>query len=434
MTDWPNLFSAHVSEWSARFCDALDAACFDAVVVRSGTEKQIFRDDRAYPFSAEPYFKVWAPLARHPGSAIVFAPGRRPRLVYFEDTSFWHEAPSEPEGYWLEHFDLVVAKTPAEAARRLEGFGGWVANIGEPSDGVDTETWNPKALLAHLDYFRAVKTPYERACMARANVIAASGHSAAAREYRRNASEFRLNQAYLEATEQRETELPYLNIVALNDHAAVLHYQNLTHVVPEGPSSFLLDAGASYNGYAADVTRTHCRGADQMLALIESMHELQQTLCSKAVVGVDFIELNELAHRDLAHLLREHELIRCDAEHAYESGITRTFLPHGLGHLLGLQVHDAGGHLQGPDGSTRHPPAEHPMLRLTRTLEDGFVVTIEPGLYFIPSLLGKLRDHAPEQVNWERVETLVKFGGVRIEDNVCVTEQGPLNLTRAAMQ
>jgi Xaa-Pro dipeptidase len=164
------------------------------------------------------------------------------------------------------------------------------------------------------------------------------------------------------------------------------------------------------------------------------MHELQQTLCSKAVVGVDFVELNELAHRDLARLLREHELIRCDAEHAYESGITRTFLPHGLGHLLGLQVHDAGGHLQGPDGSMRRPPAEHPMLRLTRTLEDGFVVTIEPGLYFIPSLLGKLRDHALEQVNWERVETLVKFGGVRIEDNVCVTEQGPLNLTRAALQ
>jgi Xaa-Pro dipeptidase len=74
------------------------------------------------------------------------------------------------------------------------------------------------------------------------------------------------------------------------------------------------------------------------------------------------------------------------------------------------------------------------MLRLTRTLEDGFVVTIEPGLYFIPSLLEKLRDRVPEQVNWKRVETLVKFGGVRIEDNVCVTEQGPLNLTRAAMQ
>ncbi|NIW23425.1 MAG: M24 family metallopeptidase, partial [Gammaproteobacteria bacterium] len=128
----------------------------------------------------------------------------------------------------------------------------------------DTMTWNDAALLAALDFRRARKTDYEIACMTEANVIAARGHIAAQRAYENDASEFMIHQAYCEASAQRETELPYLNIVALNEHAAVLHYQKLTHANPGTPSSFLIDAGASCNGYASDVTRTYCRDADAM--------------------------------------------------------------------------------------------------------------------------------------------------------------------------
>ncbi|WP_373184095.1 M24 family metallopeptidase, partial [Halomonas campaniensis] len=111
---------------------------------------------------------------------------------------------------------------------------------------------------------------------------------------------------------------------------------------------------------------------------------------------------------------------------ALASGITRAFCPHGLGHLLGVQVHDVAGRLDGV-GRPLPPPAEHPALRLTRELEAGMVVTMEPGLYVIPMLLAAHRG-SPE-IDWERVDRLASHGGIRIEDNVRVTGRGPDNLT-----
>jgi Xaa-Pro dipeptidase len=114
------------------------------------------------------------------------------------------------------------------------------------------------------------------------------------------------------------------------------------------------------------------------------------------------------------------------------SGITRSFLPHGLGHLLGLQVHDAGGHLADTAGRRREPPRGDPFLRLTRTLSPGMVVTIEPGLYFIPALLRAMLAKHEAHVSRAMIERLLPFGGIRIEDNVAVTADGHRNLTREA--
>jgi Xaa-Pro dipeptidase len=120
------------------------------------------------------------------------------------------------------------------------------------------------------------------------------------------------------------------------------------------------------------------------------------------------------------------------ADEAVATGITRGFLPHGLGHLLGLQVHDAGGRLADATGRKREPPAVDPYLRLTRTLQPGVVVTIEPGVYFIPQLLHALLAEHEARINRAAIERLVPFGGIRIEDNVEVTADGHRNLTRDA--
>jgi Xaa-Pro dipeptidase len=113
--------------------------------------------------------------------------------------------------------------------------------------------------------------------------------------------------------------------------------------------------------------------------------------------------------------------------------VTRTFLPHGIGHLLGLEVHDVGGFMRSAEGGEIAKPEGHPYLRLTRVLEPGFVVTMEPGIYFIPQLLGSARSDARGQhINWPRVEALAHFGGIRIEDDLAVTEHGCENLTRDA--
>ena len=115
------------------------------------------------------------------------------------------------------------------------------------------------------------------------------------------------------------------------------------------------------------------------------------------------------------------------------SGVSGVFLPHGLGHLLGLQVHDVGGFRPTPEADPIPRPEGHPALRLTRKLETGMVVTVEPGVYFIDSLLARLRA-GPQAgaVNWTLVANLAACGGIRIEDNVVVTATGHDNLTRTA--
>jgi Xaa-Pro dipeptidase len=125
--------------------------------------------------------------------------------------------------------------------------------------------------------------------------------------------------------------------------------------------------------------------------------------------------------------------VRVSAEAAAATGLTSVFFPHGIGHLLGLQVHDVGGRMAGPTGGEIPQPPGHPFLRMTRTLEPGFVVTIEPGIYFIEMLLAEARAGAHrDAIAWERVATLAPCGGVRIEDDVVAQPGAPENLTRAA--
>jgi Xaa-Pro dipeptidase len=125
-------------------------------------------------------------------------------------------------------------------------------------------------------------------------------------------------------------------------------------------------------------------------------------------------------------------LTKLPGQEALELGVTSVFFPHGIGHLLGLQVHDVGG-VMAEDGSTRERPPGHPYLRLTRMLEPGVVVTVEPGIYLIDSLLAQAHgDSRRSYIDWAVVQELKPFGGVRIEDNVATTAGVPENMTRDA--
>jgi len=133
------------------------------------------------------------------------------------------------------------------------------------------------------------------------------------------------------------------------------------------------------------------------------------------------------------HAMRDLGFITCSPEAAVANGISSTFFPHGLGHLIGLQVHDVAGFARGESGATIPKPEGHPYLRLTRTLQPGVVTTIEPGLYFIDMLLAELKAKpAAKDIVWSKVDAFRKYGGIRIEDDVACTDGEPVNLTREA--
>jgi Xaa-Pro dipeptidase len=288
-------------------------------------------------------------------------------------------------------------------------------------------------LITRLDYARAAKTPYEIECLRAANVLGARGHRAAQQAFSAGASEFEIALEFMKACGQREQELPYNPIVALNDNGAVLHYQFQQRTRPVATHSLLIDAGAEFAGYASDITRTHSFADAEFAALVGQFDALQLKLCAQVRVGLDWRDFHQASYRAISEFLREAGIINVDADTAIDHALTTVFYPHGIGHLLGLQVHDVGGTQATPEGQHIERPYNHPFLRLTRKLEEGFVVTVEPGCYFIDQLLEAARAKPiGKMIEWQRVEQLRKFGGVRIEDNVVARAAGPENLTRPA--
>ncbi|MCY4657969.1 MAG: M24 family metallopeptidase, partial [Gammaproteobacteria bacterium] len=143
-----------------------------------------------------------------------------------------------------------------------------------------------------------------------------------------------------------------------------------------------------------------------------------------------WLEVHEKMHHLIAEVLVEQGILKCSPESAFEQQLTDVFFPHGIGHLLGLQTHDVGGQ-SNEEGGEVAPPERYPSLRLTRNLDARMVVTVEPGLYFIPILLDNIRGH--KDVSWSKVGDMLPYGGIRIEDNVYFDDDGSLvNLTRNA--
>src|SRR6201999_1638825 len=126
---------------------------------------------------------------------------------------------------------------------------------------------------------------YELACLRQASELGARGHAAALAAFNRGASEYDAHMSYLEACRQREEEMPYNNIVAYNENAAVLHYQHLERSPPRPLRSFLIDAGAQFRGYACDITRTYAGEAGAFAELVQAMDAAQLRLCAEIVPG-----------------------------------------------------------------------------------------------------------------------------------------------------
>lgn len=421
--DYDTLQLTHLGELAQRYEQALAECGYDAVLISSGAAPLRYGDDQAHHHHGYGPFLHWTGLTGVEHSWLLIRPGSPPRLWLHTPEDFWHAPPALPTAPWTTIIEVIT--TPDPDAPAIDGVG-QLAVLGDPAVLAGAPGHhNPPALVRAVEATRVCKTDYEVACLERATAMAARGHDAARAVFRDGGSEFDISLAWQQATGQREADAPYHSIIGLNDHAGILHYQHYDHA--RGPArSLLIDAGCRFRGYCSDITRTTAADSEpRFAALIAGLESLQRRLCDAVAPGIDYIELHRKTHLGIAALLSASELVSgLDDNVLVEQGITRAFFPHGLGHLLGIQVHDVG-------GKPVSPPADAPFLRLTRPLETGMVLTVEPGLYFIPSLLeplmaGKLARH----INRGLVSELAGCGGIRIEDNVLVTDTGSRNLTR----
>lgn len=430
------LYPEHIQTVRLRHDQALERAGASHAVIFSGAPRAVFLDDYSYPFKPNPHFVGWLPLTQTPFCYVIYTPGETPVLVYFQEKDYWHLPPANPQGYWADQFDIRVVHSNDDVARHFPVERNKCVLIGEiedPAQAFGIERVNPSSALNYLHYARGVKTAYEIECMRSASKRAVRGHRAAEKAFRAGKSEYEIHLEYCRAVEHTEKELPYGNIIAINEHGAVLHYQHQSRDRRVEPRSFLIDAGASVNGYACDITRTYAKESGEFADLIERFDQLQQKLVAEVKTGISFPDLHITCHHRIAELLTDIGIAKGSPEALIEAGVTAAFYPHGLGHFLGIQVHDVGGHQADDAGAIVDPPSGHPYLRLTRQLEADQVLTIEPGVYIIDMLLENLEGTpAHGMVDRERIDWLRPYGGIRIEDNVRVLEDGCENLTRDA--
>jgi len=428
------LYKQHISEKSVRFQAILEATGYQSILIGSGATKMQFQDDMAYPFKANPYFREWVPLATRAGCYLELNKGAsKPRLFLLTVEDIWHTAPESLPAGFDQAFDIIEYADIDELKKTLAGKNTVFINEVNTLEAA-AEDWNPQAVINRIDYQRRGKTAYEQACVREANRCAVPAHRAAQQAFMAGASEVQIAAAYLAACDCRESEMPYGIIAGVNEHAAVLHHHNLFKQ-PQTPRSFLIDAGVEVNGYSSDITRTYAydSGSD-FAAMIELINKKQLELCAEGGIGKSPVDIHMLSQHKIAEVLIDFDVLNMSAEEAVANDIAASFYPHGLGHHLGCNVHDKGSQLANAQGDILPPPEKYPKLRSGSPMVANQIHTVEPGLYFIPTYLEKLKagEHA-YLINWSRVDEFLPYGGIRIEDNIIVHADGSLeNLTRDA--
>ena len=219
-----------------------------------------------------------------------------------------------------------------------------------------------------------------------------------------------------------------------SQHGEIMH-GNPSMAELEAGRLVLCDAGAeTINHYCSDNTRTYPvngRFTQRQLDIYSIVEECHDYVLDVAKPGVKYMDVHFAVCRLMTERLKALGLMKGDTDEAVRAGAHAMFLPHGLGHMMGMDVHDMEGLDQinvGFDEETR-PNLEQfgtNCLRMGRRLEEGFVLTDEPGIYFIPALIDewKASGHCKEFINFDLLETYKDFGGIRIEDDVLITKDG----------
>lgn len=423
----PAMHRAHREALARRLPDGLIVLAAAREVLRNGDVHYRYRQASDF---------LYLTGAEEPGYALLLDPARGAEALFVPKLTQRHAVwmgpiPSRREAREAFGFREVRSRDELPAVLKKWARGRKVVHADPRAAAVARRTVGERRvrtadLKEALQELRIVKTPGEIALLRRASAATAAGHLAALRLARPGLFEYQV-QAELEREFQRAgcPQVGYSSIVAGGANGAVLHYHHNSARLAKG-DLLLVDAGAEYRGYTADVTRTFPvsgRFSRRQRDLYEVVLAAQERCIDAARAGRTSIELQRLAETALAEGLRSLGFLKGGTEELVETEAVRVFFPHGIGHPLGLDVHDVQG------GAKRRLPRPRAggKLRFRARLEPGFVITIEPGVYFIPALLHdpeKRRRHR-RRIDFDQAERFLDFGGVRIEDDVVVRAEGP---------
>jgi Xaa-Pro aminopeptidase len=387
-----------------------------AVLIAAGDEIPVpGRGDRTYPFRAHSEYLYLTDRER-PGGVLVFDPGEG--WVEFvapvtAEEQLWTGLEGDREGVPdgtrpLDELEAFVhgrpvrrlGVTPEPDAELRDGL----IRVRRPKDDVELERMQAAAEATRAGFAELVP-------------LIEPGRSERELQVALEAAFFRGGGDFL----------AFETIVAAGDHAAVLHFTPTARALRDG-DLLLVDAGAESRGYACDVTRTYAVNGvfvPEQALVYETVRQAGEAAIAACRPGVAWRDVHRAAALVVADGLIELGVLRGHRDSLVESGAVTLFFPHGIGHMVGLGIRDAGP----ASGETREPEHGLPRLRVDIPLAPRHAWTVEPGVYFVPALLARARGH--DGVVWNRVEQLHGFGGIRLEQNVLINDDGCEVLTKA---
>lgn len=296
-----------------------------------------------------------------------------------------------------------------------------------------------------MDALRAIKDPYEIDMIRKANIVSGLAHTEVLRHIGKMSNEAEIAGLFLNVcTAHGAPKQAYEIIAASGENAAVLHYIKNNQPF-KNRQLVCLDAGAEFNCYASDVTRTFPLNPNgewpspEARNIYRAVERMQEECIKRIKPGVRFAHLHVLAHRiAVEELLKLGILKGGTVEELLASGVSTSFFLHGLGHHIGLEVHDVSekpimAQDEGEVPSVLAPTmVRSPCTLSAAPLEPGMIVTVEPGIYFSSAALRSAKTLPIAQyISFDVVERYLPVGGVRIEDDILVTPDGYENLTTA---
>lgn len=384
--------------------------------------------DQTYPFRShsEYYYLAGQECA---GGVVAFDPRDG-------DTAGWVSfvpAVTEGERVWEGREQM-----PGTPLALLDGWiatrrGRPIAMLGTPLPKIAFDATLTAPARERLRHARRPKDAHEAALVRRAAAATAPGYAKLKSLLRPGVTE-RALQIELEAEFFRHggTRPGYGTIVGSGPNSAILHFEPSSRAARAG-DFVLVDAGAEVDRYMADVTRTYVVGEPTAFQrdLYQIVLAAEEQAITRCIPGAEWKDLHLRAAVEMTAGLVSLGVLRGAPESLVEQEAHTLFFPHGLGHMVGLGVRDGSG-LE--PGRTKDPRPSLRTLRMDLPLAPGYLVTVEPGLYFIPALLNDpaRRTRFKDCVNWPLVEQHLHLGGVRIEDNLLISATGaPENLTAA---
>ncbi|KAJ4913410.1 Metallopeptidase M24 family protein [Raphanus sativus] len=445
-----------------KLCDSLrrhlsssDRPLDGLVLLQGGEEKTRYCTDHAELFRQESYFAYlfgvkepdfYGAIDIGSGKSILFIP-RLPEdyavwLGEIKPLSHFKETYMVDMVYYVDEIIQVLSEqfkgTGKPLLYLLHGLNTDSGNLSKPASFEGIEKFETDLTTLHpiLAECRVTKSSLELQLLQFANDISSEAHVEVMRRVTPGMKEYQMESMFLHHTYMYGgcRHCSYTCICATGDNSAVLHYG---HAAAPNDRTFedgdlaLLDMGGEYHFYASDITCSFpVNGkftSDQSL-IYNAVLKAHNSVISAMKPGVNWVDMHKLAERIILESLKKGSILTGDVDEMMVERLGAVFMPHGLGHFMGIDTHDTGGY---PMGVERPKEPGLKSLRTARDLLEGMVITVEPGCYFIKALLIPAMENAKTSkfFNRETIERFKNIGGVRIESDLVVTANGCKNMT-----